>query len=534
MEPTSVVEDQSIKDEKTVVFNTQQSDSLSNGKKDEATRDIAQTKSRTPESPFELFTGIEDQKAANRCLKEPVNNADQIVDKDLPPTDLLPIPNAYMARVSKNQRITATDHFQDVRHVSLNILPTRRFPGNYGPGDIVTLYPKNFPSDVESLIKLQGWEAFADEPLHTEYYKSRDRPQLVQPRIANYARLQPCTLRSLLLHSLDITAVPRRAFFDQISHFTKDMEHKEKLRDFSNPVYTDEFFDYTTRPRRTILEVLHDFPSVKIPFQYALLVFPPLRGRQFSIASGGTQVIDPFIHNADDSNAIRVDLAVALVQYTTTMKKVRHGVCSRWLSNLPIGTKIAITFTRGNYPKIPMLFFKPIIMIAPGTGVAPMRSLINAREEWIMEKEREYIIRLNDHIENNTDKAPEPWRFPPAWLIFGNRHSRKDFLFDNEFQSPATREHLELSTAWSRQYPRGDKRNIYVQDVIRERAKDVFKYLVTWGGTVFVCGSSGNMPKGVRLAIAECVAHNLQMTVEEAEKYVDGLEKQGRYVQETW
>ena len=96
----------------------------------------------------------------------------------------------------------------------------------------------------------------------------------------------PPTLRSLATTFLDICAVPHRSFFEMLKFFSSDPQHVEKFTEFCTLDGQEDLWDYTTRPRRTIVEVLADFwESVKIPVEYVLDVFPMMRPRKFSIAS---------------------------------------------------------------------------------------------------------------------------------------------------------------------------------------------------------------------------------------------------------
>lgn len=474
----------------------------------------------TPSTPAEA------EREANKPLKEAYAPEALIVDIEEPPADILPIPGAHIATIMNNDRLTAQDHFQDVRYLSMNISTsaiksrTKEAPF-YSPGDIVTLFPKNFPGDVEALIQLQNWQDIADVPLHLKYTSGAPDPDpLYLPFVRKWHTVSTPTIRSLLLHNFDITAIPRRDFFTQISRHTKDETHKERLREFGNPAHLDEFFDYATRPRRSILEILQDFHTVQLPFQYIAAFFPTLRGRQFSIASGGVIAMP----EQDEHETVRIDLCIALVKYQTVLRKVRQGVCSRWVNKLKPGTKIAITIQKGSYPSLEPVLRRPVLMVAPGTGVAPMRSLIFERDRVKLSWERQAI--LNDANEQQPGKA---------MLIFGNRNVAKDWLFARELRdNDYIRSQITIKTAWSRNYPRGDKRNKYVQDVIRDSGWEIYKMLALDGGTVFVCGSSGKMPAGVKAALTDVYREYGRLNMDEAEERIAALEKDKRYVQETW
>jgi sulfite reductase alpha subunit-like flavoprotein len=427
----------------------------------------------------------------------------------LPPADRLPIPDTTPATVISNNRLTADDHWQDVRYIKLWIKDLVK----YQPGDIITIYPKNFPEDVEGLIQLMGWTDVADKPLVFRTTATSNLKETSIPPIANLYPVRNPTLRSLLIHNLDITAIPRRFFFEIISKFTENLMHRERLLDFTNPAFTDEFFDYTSRPRRSMLEVLHDFPSVRIPWKFVPYIFPVLRGRQFSIASGGYNK-----HSMD--NCTEVEICVAIVKYQTVLKKVRQGVCSRYLSSLACGTIINVSFHIGNFRYDSDDAQKPVLMIAPGTGIAPMRSL-----SWERSMFADLWGRHSDPQKGLiTGKAV---------LIFGGRNFDKDYLFRDEWESLGL--DVQVLTAFSRD----QKEKRYVQDVIRENAMLVYDMLVKQGAKVYICGSSGKMPMAVRQALLDAFvergrAEDWKFTEKMAEEILVGIEKEGRYVQDTW
>src|SRR5690242_180328 len=203
---------------------------------------------------------------------------------EVPNQDLLDIPSGLTARVSSNERVTPKTHWQDVRHLKLDLEGSHP----YVPGDVLTIYPKNFPSDVDHLLSIMDWTPIADKRI-------RFTPS--SPSISSTARLpvstfsssSTTTLRQLLTNHLDILSIPRRSFFAQLAHYTNDEFHRDRLMEFTDPEYIDELYDYTSRPRRSILEVLQEFESVKIPWQRVCSIIPALRGRQFSIASAMTE-----------------------------------------------------------------------------------------------------------------------------------------------------------------------------------------------------------------------------------------------------
>ena len=188
----------------------------------------------------------------------------------------------FTVQLLENKRVTPDAHWQDVRHM----LFKSDSQASYGPGDVLTIYPQNKEEDVNLLIERMGWEGIAEDIVGFIPTGSPSSSRPLSPPPIDLPTGHSVTFRRLLREYLDLTAIPRRSFFSLVAHFTKDEFHKDRLLEFTKPEYIDELYDYTTRPRRSILEVLQEFDSVKIPWQWAAHVLPGLRGRQFSIASG--------------------------------------------------------------------------------------------------------------------------------------------------------------------------------------------------------------------------------------------------------
>lgn len=460
-----------------------------------------------------------------------------------------------------NKRITAPEHWQDVRHMVFR----SRTSTSYEPGDVLTIYPKNQAEEVDNLINSMQWTDVADKPLQfvqtsqplQEISNSYPPAQTSHP-INSYQQQQQQpnrlkTLRTLLTTHLDLTAIPRRSFFSKTAHFAQDPVQKARLLEFAQPEYLDELYDYTTRPRRSILEVLQEFDSVKIPWQWAATILPELRGRQFSIASGGPLKTYHGSGGSDGEEA-RFELLVAIVKYKTVIKKIREGVCTRYLAALPAGTELQVLLQKGSLGTIvrdeP---WRPIVMIGPGTGVAPLRSLIWERFSWSRQHSHAHPqIQTNgsDHPPppqsqpNDTDKTHTPTPIPTPGknvLFFGCRNPTSDYFFKDEWTDLQKQQNMDLQVfvAFSRDTPNNHK--TYVQDLIKAQSELVFRLLNKeeeagrgGNGIVYVCGSSGNMPLGVRAALVEVFRVRGGMDLRAAEGYLGEMEREGRYLQETW
>ena len=416
-------------------------------------------------------------------------------------------------KIDENMRVTPLGHWQDVRHLKFTsdgLIP-------YQPGDVLVISPKNLDSDVMEMIRLMGWDDIADRSIHF-IQNPRHAAAVASPKPLSdsHSNEETMTLKRLLTDHLDVNAIPRRSFFTTIAHFTNDEFQKSRLIEFTKAEFIDEFYDYTTRPRRSILEVLQEFDTVKIPWQWAAVVFPWLRGRQFSIASGGQL-------KTKDSSSTSFELLVAIVKYRTVIRKVRRGVCSRYLESLPSGSLLRVGLRKGGLSVTSQDLARPVVMIAPGTGVAPMRSLIWERLSWAREQKStwEHGALSNGTTQSHAEKSV---------LFFGCRNRSADYFFHDEWADIERVLPFTVYTAFSRD----QEKKVYVQDIIRERNEQVYRLLHEDRGMLYICGSSGKMPQAVREALLEVFEDIGKMPRDAAEGYLLSMEKEGRYKQETW
>ena len=395
----------------------------------------------------------------------------------------------------------------------------------YGPGAVAVVYPKNFPKDVQDFIDLMGWQSIADDELRLKSNTPGSSAQKQNPsplRHFDFSKIR-LTMRWLLENVLDIMSIPRRSFFASLAYFantaTEDEAYqKERLLELANPELIDELWDYTTRPKRMIVEVMMDFTTVKIPWQYALSILPMMKGRQFSIASGGHL-------RKDEEGKTKVQLLVAIANPPSPIIKYRrrYGVCTRYIASLQAGESINIGMQQGYLDVRPSELEVPVVMIGPGTGLAPMRSMIWQRLLWSRED-----------AQHNVDDRKRGQGLKDDILIFGNRNEEGDYFFRSEWDFLHHTEALTVLTAFSRD---ADKPRQYVQNQIGANGAVIRRAILEKEGKVYVCGSSGNMPKGVREALVDVFVEEDEgkgMERDEAETYLDRMEKEGRYKQETW
>lgn len=379
--------------------------------------------------------------------------------------------NLQHARILTNERITSSDHFQDVRKLCFESEEKL----DYLPGDTAALYPSNKGEDVEALILNQEWEPIADKPI-----SMRGSVPFIEGGF-----VQPLTLRSLLTHHLDIMSIPRRSFFTFAYHFDRDPRESEKLKEFTLLEESDQLYDYCNRPRRSILEVILEFEYLKIPLEYVFDIFPLIKPRQFSISS--------------KPSPNRIELTVAIVEYKTIIRRIRQGLCTSWIKRLDVGGNICFSVYKNN---LRISSRGPIIMVGPGTGVAPMKSLI----------EHKVAQGLSQGL----------------YLFFGNRYKDKDFLYREVWQSLKERQLLTVYTSFSRE------KGGYVQDKLYFHKEKINELLLHQNAQFYLCGSSGKMPIQVRMTLEAIFKECNNVDEAQAKQMLLDLENSGLYIQETW
>ncbi|XP_070494025.1 NADPH-dependent diflavin oxidoreductase 1 [Chironomus tepperi] len=382
------------------------------------------------------------------------------------------ISNGYV-QVLRNLRTTADDHFQDVRLISFD-----RCNLSWEVGDVAYIRPKNSQQNIEQLFKIfneHNLDINAEDTVVLEDNEEMPAPVFLK---------KPLSMKTIASQFWDLSSRPKLRAFEVLAYNCDNELEKEKLQEFASFEGQEELLNYVNRPRRTILEVLQDFPHAtsKLTFDLLFELFQPIKPRAFSIASS--------------KHSNRLDILVAIVEYYTRLKSQRKGLCSNWLKDLKIGDRIRICIKKGTL-KFPKVITTPIIMVGPGTGLAIFRAVLQDAE-----------------FSANTFKD----KFV---LFFGCRYSNKDFHCKDELKRMQNEGNLNLFCAFSRD----NDQKVYVQDLIL-REKSLLKNLIFQrGGYVFVSGNSKNMPKSVRESFEEVL---------EDKNYVAEMIKCGRYQEETW
>ncbi|XP_053418313.1 NADPH-dependent diflavin oxidoreductase 1 isoform X9 [Nycticebus coucang] len=399
-------------------------------------------------------------------------------DSQGPPSESQP----FLAPMVSNQRVTGPLHFQDVRLIEFDITASGI---SFVAGDVVLIQPSNSAAHVQQFCQVLGLNP--------------DQSFLLQPQESGVpcpSRLpQPCSIWHLVSQYLDITSVPRRSFFELLACLSVHELEREKLLEFGSAQGQEELYEYCSRPRRTILEVLCDFPHTAgaIPPDYLLDLIPPIRPRAFSIASSLL------------AHPSRLQILMAVVRYQTRLKEPRHGLCSSWLASLDPGqgpVQVPLWVRPGGlaFPETPDT---PIIMVGPGTGVAPFRAAIQERV-----------------AQGRTGNI----------LFFGCRWQAQDFYWEEEWRGLERKGFLTLVTAFSRE----QEHKVYVQHRLREVGPLVWELLDRQGAYFYLAGNAKNMPADVSEALMSIFQEEGKLSSPEAAAYLARLQRALRFQTETW
>ncbi|XP_024237369.1 NADPH-dependent diflavin oxidoreductase 1 [Oncorhynchus tshawytscha] len=422
-----------------------------------------------PRFVFRFLDDVTENRADRRSVPEPPISPSQT--------------RTFPGRVVSNKRVTHASHFQDVRHIEFDITGSDI---EFTAGDVVMMRPCNTPEDVEQfcqLLRLDPDRQFTLSPTNCDTGS-------VPARLA-----QPCTVRHLVESFLDIAAVPRRSFFELLATFATNELEREKLSEFNSAQGQDELHAYCNRPRRTALEVLTDFPhtTAELSVDYLLDLFPEIQPRSFSIASSLL------------AHPNRIQILLAVVHYKTKMHLPRKGLCSSWLASLDPtqGDVYVPLWVKKGSMKFPKDPYSPVIMVGPGTGVAPFRSALQERI-----------------AQGKTANV----------LYFGCRSQSKDFYCSSEWEEMEKAGQLTLFTAFSRDQE--DK--IYVQQRVQEQAELLWDLIANKNGYFYIAGNAKQMPTAVCDALKEGFQSQGGVSSAEADEMLVAMERAGRFQSETW
>jgi sulfite reductase (NADPH) flavoprotein alpha-component len=334
----------------------------------------------------------------------------------------------------------------------------------YEPGDSLAVLPVNAPDTIKAILgaaKLTGNEE------------------------VDVKNVGPKLLADALREDYDITALSRNVLTKLAAASNSAVLQKLLAEDAK-----EQFKKFTEG--REIIDALLEFAPHGLSAEALVGIFRKLPPRLYSIASS------PLAHTDE------VHLTVAAVRYHTHDRD-RKGVCSTYLADLvKTGDPVQVFVQPNKNFRLPADGSTPVIMVGPGTGVAPFRSFV------------EHRAALGSSGKN--------------WLFFGDQHYIYDFLYQLEWQ-----DHLKdgtltkLDVAFSRDQPE----KVYVQDRMIAQAKELYEWLEE-GAHFYVCGDANRMAHDVHEALISVVEFQAGITREAAEVYVEDLKKTKRYQRDVY
>ncbi len=368
----------------------------------------------------------------------------------------------FKAEVLENLNLNGRGSDRETRHLELS-LEGSNF--HYEPGDCVGIYPENSLSLVESLIENMGWKP---EELVSVNKKGEER-----------------SLREALLNNFEITVLTK-PLLEQAAKLSSN----KSLEELVEPGHEVELRNYLDG--RDLLDLVQDFSPWKGTVQEFVSILRKMPPRLYSIASSSKARPD------------EVHLTIRTVQYESHGRE-RYGVCStQCAERLEPGEQLSMYIHHNPNFKLPANSDTPIIMIGPGTGVAPFRAFLEEREESSAEGK--------------------------AWLFYGDQHLLTDFLYQLDFQRWVKEGVLtRMDVAFSRDT---DKK-VYVQHRMLEKSRELYQWLEN-GASVYICGDEKHMAHDVHNTLITILEQEGGKSTEEAVAYLNDMQQQKRYQRDVY
>ena len=364
--------------------------------------------------------------------------------------------NPYLAQLIDKRPLTCDVSSKLTLHLAFNITGSNV---TYEAGDACGVIPQNDPRLVEEI-------------LHSLNFSGSVSVQL--------PKAGATTLNDALLNHLQITRLTRKMVESYAT-----IGQCQTLFNLLVPEQQSHLEKYTYD--RGLIDLLHDYPGMLRDPADLVAMLPRLTPRLYSISSS------PAAHAGE------IHTTVAVVRYRSHNRE-RGGVCSTLLADrTSTGESLPVYIQPNKRFRLPSDPVAPIIMIGPGTGIAPFRSFLHER-------------RALNHTGRN-------------WLFFGERSAATDFLYRDELESMRKDRHLtRLDLAFSRD----QDHKIYVQDRMLEQSSELFRWLED-GASLYICGDASRMAKDVDATLHAIVQKHRSCAREAAAEYVQQLKDEHRY-----
>jgi NADPH-ferrihemoprotein reductase len=391
--------------------------------------------------------------------------------------------NPYMATIVANRELHGNLSDRSCKHIEFNIDGSRI---RYEAGDHLGIFPTNDSTLVDKIGQL----------LDVELETVIKLVNLDEESSKRHPFPCPCSYRVALTHYVDICAPIKSHVLKAISEYTTDESEKARLALLSTASEEGlkEYGRYIQKERRSIVDILTEFNSCKPPMDYLLELLPRLQARYYSISSSPKA----------DANIVSV---TAVVLKYSIGDRVIKGVCTNYLADKQVGDKSPI-FVRKSTVRLPHRLTTPVIMVGPGTGLAPFRGFLQERFH---------------HKQQGKEMAD-------MVLFFGCRHPEHDYIYKDELESYERSGPLSL---YHVAFSRYQLEKVYVQHRLRELRERVWD-LIQKGANIYVCGDARYMARDVHNTFIRIFTEVGQKDETEANKLMKDLERQRRYQADVW
>eukprot|EP00055_Hartaetosiga_balthica_P010127 m.42286 g.42286 ORF g.42286 m.42286 type:complete len:656 (+) comp7048_c0_seq1:67-2034(+) len=389
--------------------------------------------------------------------------------------------NPFVSSVAVRRELYDDDE-RSCLHIELDISGSAL---KYAAGDHVAIFPTNNSELVNNLAKRLNVNLDEVIYLHTTDQYSRKKTPFPCP----------CTYRTAFLHYVDVCHTPGLNILQELIPYATDEEEKAKLAHLVSKEGRKEFSVYVHDSIRTIIQVLDDFKSVSIPADHLLELLPRLQPRYYSISSSSRMHPD------------KIHITVAVVRYNAPAGHLMEGVATTYLERLNlIKDKVPIFLRRSTFrlPKPTV----PVIMVGPGTGLAPFRGFLQDRKA-------------------TKDQGKEIGKMV---MFFGCQHENKHFMYREELEEFVSDGVLtNLYTAFSRDGPE----KVYVQHLMQQHASEVGQ-LIKDGAHIYVCGDAKHMARDVHRSIVDIIKNTFNLSTTSAEDRLAQMASRRRFQQDVW
>jgi len=364
--------------------------------------------------------------------------------------------NPFPAKLKTNRKLTAAGSAKDTRHFEIVLEGSGL---QYEVGDSLGVFPTNNPALVEEILSVLGFSG---------------EEQVPDPN-GNTLSIREALTRSYVITEKDKKLLAAIAEKDPTAAHFVPMTTPEGKAELEAYVWG-----------REVIDPLLAHPAAKFTPEEFVKCLRKLQPRLYSIAS------------SQKAHATEVHLTVAAVRYESHGRK-REGVCSTFLSDRADNAPVPVFVHTAKHFRVPEDLTTPVIMVGPGTGIAPFMAFLQERK-----------------VSGATGKN---------WLFFGDQKSETDFLYREELEAWQEEGVLhKLSTAFSRD----QAEKIYVQHRMLEEAGELFEWLEQ-GAFFYICGDASRMAKDVDAALHKVVETAGGKSPEDAAAYVEELKKSKRY-----